>query len=305
MANVLQLRTRVARSVFGVLAVTAVAVACSSTSADDPKQGQDPNPFGVDGGVAPNVLVADGSANDADAKSACEELGSLKATSLTASYDTDSRWFTGAVPARPSLTQLTVLAVGSPADLQGKIVALGTGPNANYATCTHCMIVLVGCSATNCDSARKFFGEAGSAYFSQVASGPGQPFVGEFDDVTLREVKLDAKYTSTDVPSGACLHLTSFVFSGATPASATDAGDSGSSANGTGSAGRAGGATGTVGAPDINGDAVTPDAGAGADGDAGGGGGGGAGPCQPLGAVCSIVLHPCCAPLSCVSARCQ
>ena len=133
-----------------LLAVTAVAIACSSTSADDPN-GTGPNAPGLleDGGVAPSVKITDGSANDADD---ARRLGSLNATSLTASYDTDSRWFTGAVPGRPSLTELTELTelgVGTPSSLQGNIAALGTGVNANYATCTHCMMVLAGYTATD------------------------------------------------------------------------------------------------------------------------------------------------------------
>jgi hypothetical protein len=277
--------------VFGVLTLAAVVAACS-TSANDPNGQGGPGSPGLvdDSGVAPAVKVTDGSADGADATSGCDELGSLKANNLTASYDTDSRWFTGAVPGRPSLTELTVLGVGSPSSLQGNIVALGTGLNANYATCTHCMMVLAGCTATDCTGAKKFFAELGSAYFNQVSSGPGEPFAGQFADVTLREVTLDANYTSTDVPNGACLHLTSFTFSALTPANATDGGDSSDGANTTGGGGRGVGSSGTSGPPplDRDGDSgTTPGSDSGSDG-----------------GQCSVQLckasNPCCDPLSCV-----
>jgi hypothetical protein len=280
-----EMRVSVARFFLGVLALAAVAVACSSTPADDPSPGQGgSNPSGVvdDGGVGPAVALIDGSANDADAKSGCDELGALNASGLTASYDTASRWFTGALSGRPSLTQLTVVGVGTPSDLQGKVVALGAGLNDNYATCTHCMIVLVGCTATDCNSAKKFFAEAGSAYFNQVASGPGQPFVGQFTDVTLREITLDASFTSTDVPGGACLHLASFAFSAKTPANATDAGGSSDGGNATGSGGKGVGSVGTTDPPLV----IRPSD---------------AGVCVPESAACVTTGAPCCEPFSCVA----
>jgi hypothetical protein len=298
------MRVRVSRSLFGVFVVTAVAIACSSKSADD-SNSQGPSTPGLDdSGVAPAVKVTDGSADGADATSGCAELGNLSATNLTASYDTSSRWFTGAVPGRPSLTELTVLAVGTPTNLQGNIVALGTGLNANYATCTHCMIVLAGCTATDCNGAKKFFAELGSAYFNQVSSGPGEPFAGQFANVTLREVTLDASYTSTDVPNGACLHLSSFAFSALTSASATDGGDSSDGGNTTGGGGRGVGASGSPNPTGFSADGefAPPDA-----GDASTGPDGGA--CKPVGALCGILLGNCCAPHVCTQIggvpRCQ
>jgi hypothetical protein len=235
-----------ARLLASGLAAASFALACSSTPSNEPS----PSGGGLDDGggtINPTVSGQDATATGDASTEVCEELGTLTATGVVASYDADSRWFRGGLTGRPAATDLAVLAMGSPASLQGALATLGVGANDNFATCTHCLRVLLGCTATGCDQATSYLAKSGTALFNQVSSGPSQAFAGQFVDVTLRPVTIDPKtFVSTDI-AGRCFHLTSFSFDAKTTALAndggapkSDGGDAGGSSP-TGSGGRGGG----------------------------------------------------------------
>jgi hypothetical protein len=241
-----------ARLLAGGLAAAACALACSSSSAPSESA---PGGGGLDSGASLNPTVSgQDAAPTGDASTeVCEELGALTATGVAALYDVDSRWFRGGLSGRPVATDLAVAAMGSASSLQGALVTLGAGVNANYATCTHCLRVQLGCTATDCAGASNYFAKSGSALFNQVSSGPSQVFAGQFVDVTLRPVTIDPKtFVSTEI-AGPCFHLTSFTFSSKTAAQPTDGGttggdggDGGDADSGTGSGGRSGDGTTTA-----------------------------------------------------------
>jgi hypothetical protein len=236
-----------ARLVAGGVAAAAFALACSSTSA--PSSGA-PSGGGLDdggGNLNPTVSGQDAAATGDASTEVCEELGTLSATSVVASYDADSRWFRGSLTGRLVATDLAVVAMGSAASLQGALATLGVDANANFATCTHCLRVLLGCTTTGCDGATSYLAKSGTALFNQVSSGPSQSFAGQFVDVTLRPVTIDPQtFVSTDL-AGPCFHLTSFNFDAKTAAVAIDGGGMGRDGgdaggdNATGSGGRSGG----------------------------------------------------------------
>lgn len=185
----------------------------------------------------------------------CEELGALSATALTGALDTtnapESQTTSFTLPNRPSLTKVKVVAVGTPSELVGKGAVLGASDNASYATCTHCLIVAIGCTATSCADAAIFFPRAGTGTFTALAEGSGQPFAGTFTDVELEQVTLDPQtLASTPVVNGACMRVASLTF-GASPTepSSADAGgsttSSGGSSSGDADSGEAGADSGT------------------------------------------------------------
>jgi hypothetical protein len=147
----------------------------------------------------------------------CEELGALSATSLTGTFDVsgspevETTSFT--LPNRPAATKVKVVAIGAPTELVGKGAVLGAGVNASYGTCSHCLVVAIGCTATSCAGATLFFPRKGTATFTALAESTGQPFSGTFTDVELEQVTVDAAtFASSPVVNGACMHVTSLTF---------------------------------------------------------------------------------------------
>jgi hypothetical protein len=183
--------------------------------------------------------------------STCEELGALSATALSGTLDTttESQTTSFTLPNRPSATKVKVVAVGDPSDLIGKGAVLGASLNANYGSCSHCLVVAIGCTASSCSGAALFFPRAGTGTFTALAAKDGQPFSGQFDDVVLEQVSIDPKtFASTPVVNGACMHVSTLTF-GSTLSSAesgaSGAGTSASSASSASSGGNDGGKSST------------------------------------------------------------
>lgn len=226
-----------ARVVFHAASVSATAVvlllaACSSSerpggaSTQVTPPGQQPGVTG-EGDVGPSPSPSSGGA--------CEDLGRLVGTSITAKLaSTTARSVVLPLANRPVPSRLAVVAVGPSADLTGKTVALGAAQNANYETCTHCFVIALGCG-TDCTSAAWFYPRSGTATFTAVPSAGGEPFKGTLTDVVLEEVKVDfATNVSTKVEGGACLHVQELAFDAVAESTsgvgqATDAGSSGGS----------------------------------------------------------------------------
>lgn len=208
----------------------------------------------------------------------CDDFGTLNAASLTgklASVDGTLRQTLAlTVDGRPSRTKASIIVNGDPAALVGQTVTLGVGNNADAFTCTHCVLVAVGCSASSCGQAAFFFPRGGSASLNAVASYAGQPFSGALTDVELQQVTIDMDArTMTPVEGGACIRIPRLTF-GATmtatgaivgppaDAGAADAAEDSATGGGTGS-----GIGGAI-RPSLDGGTIE------ADGATGGGGGG-------------------------------
>jgi hypothetical protein len=188
----------------------------------------------------------------------CEDFGSLSAAALTGSFvdgKSPLQATTFAVAGRSVSTKVRVAAVGDALTLVGKASVLGAGTNVNLSTCTHCLLIAIGCGET-CADAAWFYPRSGALTLTSVASGPGQSFAGTFDNVELERVTVDrATMTTTPMAGGACIRVKTLSFE-----ATTEAGDAG--APGTKDSG-----TGTTGPED---------------GGSGGGGGGGGGGYSPF-----------------------
>lgn len=149
-----------------------------------------------------------------DAGDGCIQLGGIQGTAFTAHVEPASRWFWAAVPGQNTPAKIGVIATGDPVALKGQTASLGTGANADYATCTHCLPMVLGCTGDDCTGARWFFPRGGSATFTSTATLDGESFAGHFDDVLLREVSINPDtLVATDLPGGACFRFTSVTFS--------------------------------------------------------------------------------------------
>ncbi len=141
----------------------------------------------------------------------------LSATALTGTIDKtqspNSEQTSFTLPNRPVATKVKVVGVGEASDLVGSGAVLGASVNGSYATCTHCLVVAIGCSATSCAGAALFFPRAGTGTFSAVGQRRGQPFAGKFTDVVLEQVTIDPEtLASAPVPNGACMHVATLTF---------------------------------------------------------------------------------------------
>jgi len=195
---------------FGVAlgAVVIVLGACTKDAErpDLPATLGNPNPAEVTGkdGVSHSSLQS------------CEDFGALSGSSAaikligaslaSASFNALDR---------PQATKLTILASGDPAQLVGKTTAVGTGGNANFATCTHCFVVAIGCAGSDCSRAALFYPRSGSATFAAVANAAGQTFEGTLENAELVQVTIDTQtQASTAVPGGACIKVPTLAFRG-------------------------------------------------------------------------------------------
>jgi hypothetical protein len=199
--------------------------------------------------------TGEGSVGATKTGSTCEELGTLTATSLTGQLDQastpDTQFTSFTLPNRPVTSKLKVLAVGGASDLVGKTAVLGADVNKSWASCTHCVIIAIGCTTeTDCSNAAFFFPRRGTGTFTALAGESGQPFVGSLDDVELEQVTIDPKtLASAPVLNGACMHVSKLSFSStmtSTSAADPDSGTS-TSTSGGGSSGTSGGSSGTSG----------------------------------------------------------
>ncbi len=116
---------------------------------------------------------------------------------------------------------LLVMANGAPSSIEGVSATLGQGPNAALPTCTHCVVVELGCtttlaettpSAVDCSTKTTLLAVSGTALFTSVPTIAGQTLAGTLTDVTLRQISGD----STIVPGGACIHIGTVTVRGTT-----------------------------------------------------------------------------------------
>jgi hypothetical protein len=89
---------------------------------------------------------------------------------------------------------------------------LGSGDNANYATCTACVGAFEGATSAE----RSYFADSG---FLILDEDPlGGRLLGRLQNVRLVEVTIDeASFTSTPVPGGACLTIGTATLDSGTP----------------------------------------------------------------------------------------
>jgi hypothetical protein len=167
---------------------------------------------------------------------ACEDFGTLSGSSAAIRLiGTSLASASFSAADRPEATKLTILASGDPALLVGKSTAVGTGDNANFATCTHCFVVAIGCAGSDCSRAALFYPRSGSATFAAVATAAGQTFEGKLENAELVQVTIDTQtQQSTAVAGGACIKVPSLDFQGtATLASVPPAGGTSGSSQAT------------------------------------------------------------------------
>jgi hypothetical protein len=211
-------------SVVLALLASAVVFACTQNATPPPK----PN---VMGSTTPYVPPPSSSATPTTA-AGCEDLGTISNMSLTAYIGGITEAAAFALPNRPETTK--VAAVGETSSMVGQPVVLGSGAEANFATCSHCLVLAIGCT-TDCSSAAWFFARSGTVTFSSVATSEAAPsasFQGDFENVDLEQVSVNGNtYTSTPVPGGACLHIDSFTFSAKPGGEGTGVGVGSSSGN--------------------------------------------------------------------------
>jgi hypothetical protein len=212
----------------------------------------------------------------------CEALGTLVGNGLEASLVSATRRSV-AVPlvSRPTATRVSVQGVGASGDLSGKTIALGVAANVGNESCTHCLLIAVGCAGDDCSGATYYFPRSGTATFTAVASAEGQPFGGRFSDVILEHVTVDSTTGATrSVGDNRCLYVKDLAFDAVVPVSeatppppdpTVDAGaiDSGTSSSSS-SSGTVGSSSGGGGS---NPGTDDPDTSSGGTGKGGGGGG--------------------------------
>lgn len=163
----------------------------------------------------------------------CEDFGSLSGSSAAIKLiGTTLASASFNALDRPQTTKLTILASGDPTQLVGKSAAIGTGENANFATCTHCFVVAIGCAGADCSRAALFYPRSGSAKFAAVATAAGQSFEGTLENAELVQVTIDTQtQRSTPVAGGACIKVPSLDFRGTAALAPVD-GTSGAPAGG-------------------------------------------------------------------------
>ena len=194
------------------------------------------------------VVGASGTTSASLTAAGCEDVGSFANTAVAAQLvDTNLESTTWTASDRPQPARMTVLASGVAASLVGKTVALGTGDNANFETCTHCFVVAIGCGA-DCSKAAFFYPRAGTATFTALSAATGGTFQGHLENADLEQVTLDTGTDhSTPVPNGSCMHVTSLDFK-ATVAKSPTGGSSGTAATTSSSSSSSSGGT-SSGAP--------------------------------------------------------
>jgi len=211
-------------SSIAVSSLVAMMIACGTSSTDDtsspgPAPNNDPPPAAITQTGSPGVVpqVVDAAPQAVDSGPKCDELGNLEGLGIEASYEAGDQWFWGPL-ANPAAARLGILGSASSASSQGQTVQLGVGPEANYATCTHCFTIAVGCNGDDCSKATWFFAKSGTSRFDHVATSAGETFSGRFDDVTLVQVTVDFAngYQSAEVANGGCYHVTAATFSATT-----------------------------------------------------------------------------------------
>jgi hypothetical protein len=213
----------------GGIGIVALLAACASSD-DSPASPAAASPADEPGSQAQVSGPAPAPSPTTDG--ACEGLGRLVGDALQARRTApDVRMVSLPLTGRPVPSRVAVLGVGRELDLAGKTVALGAAANANYETCTHCLLIAIGCDATSCDGAVWFYPRSGSATFTAAGLADGEPFTGTLTDVELEEVSIDwATSTSRPVPGGACLRVQSLAFDATV--SGEDGGVGGSSSGG-------------------------------------------------------------------------
>jgi hypothetical protein len=213
----------------GAIGIVALLAACASTD-DSPASAAAASPTDEPGSQAQVSGPAPAPSPTADGT--CEELGRVVGDALQARRTaSDVRMVSLPLTGRPLPSHVAVLGAGRELDLVGKTVALGAAENADYETCTHCLLIAIGCDATSCDGAVWFFPRSGTATFTAAGLADGEPFSGTLTDVELEEVSIDwATSSSTPVPGGACLRLQSLSFDATV--SGEDGGVGGSSSGG-------------------------------------------------------------------------
>jgi hypothetical protein len=123
------------------------------------------------------------------------------------------------VAMKPEYLRVEIYTVGRPDDLRGVVVPLGAGNNAEWSTCTHCMLVYRHCSRAGelCDP-NPYFPRAGRAVVVEGAGVDGGPFEVDLTRVLLRPVTFDGTRV-TPVASDECILFEPIVVAGplATP----------------------------------------------------------------------------------------
>ena len=165
------------------------------------------------------VVSADGTSSALTAAGGCQDVGAFVGDALSARVITTDLETTSWVSSdRPQPVKVTLLASGTAKELVDKSTDLGTGVNANFATCSHCFVVAIGCAGTDCSRAALFYPRAGTATFTSLSTGPDRTFQGHLDDVELVQVTVErATQTSTPVAKGACMKVSSLTFKAVAP----------------------------------------------------------------------------------------
>lgn len=176
------------------------------------------------GNTEPVTIVgADGTSHAAlSTAGACEDVGTFTGSALSVKMASNVESATWSAVDRPQPARFTIFASGSASELSNKTVDLATGVNTNFATCSHCFIVAIGCTGSDCSKAAFFYPRSGTAVFTKVASAANQPFEGRLENADLVQVVIDSSSDkSSVVPKGACMHVQTLSFSGTTSSTAT------------------------------------------------------------------------------------
>ncbi len=216
----LSTRTLVAIGLSGGLSILACSSAESPTSSSGPLAQSDPPQVQARPDEPTAATVTGG---------ACEELGSLVGSALSATVSKNVESTSFPLVNRPTPSRLKVIAVGDPTTISPSAV-LGVDKNSNYDSCTHCLVIAMGCGSADCKDGAWFFPRSGTA---NLLSTAGSSFHGSFKDVTLEEVRIDAQsLKSTPVPNGACLHVAELTFDATAIGSASSSSGGSSSSSG-------------------------------------------------------------------------
>lgn len=229
-------RTGFFTAALGGLILVGLVSACSGDDEEDGPVARPPRP--LPGSSSPTPTEGDTTPAQALTNNGkCEELGSLVGATGQARYvSSDVRSLSLPLANRPVASRIAIVGIGTRSELLGVDTALGAAENANYETCTHCLVIAVGCT-TDCTAGTWFFPRSGKGTFTSVPNVSGDSFRGTFEDVTLEEVRVDFNTgRSTPVPLGACFHVSTLSFD-AVAKSATTSGTTSSSGGSTTSSG--------------------------------------------------------------------
>lgn len=113
----------------------------------------------------------------------------------------------------PERLQLEFYAVGPVVSIGPGTVALGTGSNANYETCTTCVRVFQDIAGEI--PAKQFFARSGSLVLR--ADALQSHLDATLVDVVLEEVTLTPDFISTPVTDGACISIPTATLSTSPP----------------------------------------------------------------------------------------